>query len=130
MAFAKPRDVAIFIVGHVTKEGAIAGPRVLEHMVDAVLYLEGERFHQYRILRGVKNRFGSTDEVGVFEMVESGMREVRNPSEAFLQERAGNAAGSTVTVTMEGTRPILVEVQGLTTTAAYGNPRRTANGID
>ncbi|HEX5164864.1 MAG TPA: DNA repair protein RadA [Thermomicrobiales bacterium] len=130
MAFAKPRDVAIFIVGHVTKEGAIAGPRVLEHMVDAVLYLEGERFHQYRILRGVKNRFGSTDEVGVFEMVEAGMREVRNPSEAFLQERAGNAAGSTVTVTMEGTRPILVEVQGLTSTSAYGTARRTANGFD
>lgn len=130
MAFAKPRDVAIFIVGHVTKEGAIAGPRVLEHMVDAVLYLEGERFHQYRILRGVKNRFGSTDEVGVFEMVEAGMREVRNPSEAFLQERAGNAAGSTVTVTMEGTRPILVEVQGLTSTTSYGTARRTANGFD
>lgn len=130
MAFAKPRDVAIFIVGHVTKEGSIAGPRVLEHMVDAVLYLEGERFNQYRILRGVKNRFGSTDEVGVFEMVESGMREVRNPSEAFLQERAGNAAGSSVTVTMEGTRPILVELQGLTTTSAYGNARRTTNGFD
>ena len=130
MSFAKPRDVAIFIVGHVTKEGAIAGPRVLEHMVDAVLYLEGERFHQYRILRAVKNRFGSTDEVGVFEMVGSGMREVRNPSEAFLQERAGNAAGSAVVVTMEGTRPILVEVQGLTTTSAYGNARRTANGLD
>jgi DNA repair protein RadA/Sms len=130
MAYAKPRDVAIFIVGHVTKEGAIAGPRVLEHMVDAVLYLEGERFHQYRILRAVKNRFGSTDEVGVFEMAGNGMREVRNPSEAFLQERSGNAAGSAVTVTMEGTRPILVEVQGLTTTAAYGNPRRTANGVE
>jgi DNA repair protein RadA/Sms len=130
MAYAKPRETAVFIVGHVTKEGAIAGPRVLEHMVDAVLYLEGERFHQYRILRAVKNRFGSTDEVGVFEMVENGMREVRNPSAAFLEERAGNAAGSAVTVTMEGTRPILVEVQGLTTTAAYGNPRRTANGVD
>lgn len=130
MNFARPRDVAIFIVGHVTKEGAIAGPRVLEHMVDAVLYLEGERFHQYRILRAVKNRFGSTDEVGVFEMAGSGMREVRNPSEAFLQERAGNAAGSAVIVTMEGTRPILVEVQGLTTTSAYGNARRTANGLD
>jgi DNA repair protein RadA/Sms len=130
MTYAKPRGVAIFIVGHVTKEGALAGPRVLEHMVDAVLYLEGERFHQYRILRGVKNRFGSTDEVGVFEMAESGMREVRNPSEAFLQERAGNSAGSAVTITMEGTRPILVEVQGLTTTSAYGNARRTANGID
>jgi len=130
VAFAKPRDVAVFIVGHVTKEGSIAGPRVLEHMVDAVLYLEGDRFHQYRILRAVKNRFGSTDEVGVFEMVERGMREVRNPSEAFLEERPGNAAGSTVVVTMEGTRPILVEVQGLTSTSAFGNARRTANGID
>lgn len=130
MAFAKPRHVTAFIVGHVTKEGAIAGPRVLEHMVDAVLYLEGERFQQYRILRAVKNRFGSTDEVGVFEMVESGMREVNNPSEAFLEERSQNAAGSTVIVTMEGTRPILVEVQGLTTAAAYGNARRSANGFD
>lgn len=130
VAYAKPRDVAIFIVGHVTKEGSIAGPRVLEHMVDAVLYLEGDRFHQYRILRAVKNRFGSTDEVGVFEMVERGMREVRNPSEAFLEERPGNAAGSTVIVTMEGTRPILVEVQGLTSASAFGNARRTANGID
>lgn len=130
MAYAKPRGTAIFIVGHVTKEGSIAGPRVLEHMVDAVLYLEGDRFHQYRILRGVKNRFGSTDEVGVFEMVESGMREVRNPSEAFLRERAGNASGSAITVTMEGTRPILVEVQSLSTSSAYGNARRTANGFE
>ncbi len=130
MGYAKTRDTAVFVVGHVTKEGSIAGPRVLEHMVDAVLYLEGERFHQYRILRAVKNRFGSIDEVGVFEMVESGMREVENPSAAFLQERAGNAAGSAVTVTVEGTRPILVEVQGLTTEAAYGNARRTANGFE
>lgn len=130
MAYAKPRSVAIFIVGHVTKEGSIAGPRVLEHMVDAVLYLEGDRFHQYRILRGVKNRFGSTDEVGVFEMVETGMREVQNPSEAFLRERAGNSAGSAITVAMEGTRPILVEVQCLTSSSAYGNARRTANGFE
>lgn len=130
IGYAKPRDVTAFIVGHVTKEGAIAGPRVLEHMVDAVLYLEGERFQQYRILRAVKNRFGSTDEVGVFEMVEAGMREVHNPSEAFLEERSQNSAGSTVIVTIEGTRPILVEVQGLTTSAAYGNARRTANGFD
>lgn len=130
VAYAKPRDVAVFIVGHVTKEGAIAGPRVLEHMVDAVLYLEGDRFHQYRILRAVKNRFGSTDEVGVFEMIDRGMREVRNPSEAFLEERPGNAAGSTVAVTMEGTRPILVEVQGLTSASSFGNARRTANGLD
>ncbi|MEZ4523429.1 MAG: DNA repair protein RadA [Thermomicrobiales bacterium] len=130
MDFAKSRDTAVFIVGHVTKEGSIAGPRVLEHMVDAVLYLEGERFHQYRILRAVKNRFGSIDEVGVFEMAEAGMREVANPSEAFLEERSGNAAGSAVTVTVEGTRPILVEVQGLTAEAAYGNARRTANGFE
>lgn len=130
MSLAKGSETAVFIVGHVTKEGTIAGPRVLEHMVDAVLYLEGERFQQYRILRAVKNRFGSTDEVGVFEMAESGLIEVSNPSEAFLQERALNAAGSAVTITVEGTRPILVEVQGLATDAAYGNARRTANGFD
>src|SRR5919199_1012364 len=98
MQFAKPRQLPVLIVGHVTKEGAIAGPRVLEHMVDAVLYLEGDRYHQYRVLRAVKNRFGSTDEVGVFEMADAGLREVRNPSEAFLQERGLNAAGSAVTV--------------------------------
>ncbi len=130
MQFAKPKQVPVFLVGHVTKEGAIAGPRVLEHMVDAVVYLEGERFHQYRILRAVKNRFGSTDEVGVFEMADSGMREVRNPSEVFLQERAGNAAGSSIAVTLEGSRPILLEVQALTATTSLGMPRRTANGFD
>lgn len=130
MQFAKPRQLPVLIVGHVTKEGAIAGPRVLEHMVDAVLYLEGDRYHQYRVLRAVKNRFGSTDEVGVFEMAGMGMREVRNPSEAFLQERDRNAAGSAVAVTIEGTRPILLELQALTTTSAYGQPRRTANGFD
>jgi DNA repair protein RadA/Sms len=130
MHFAKPRGIPVLIVGHVTKEGAIAGPRVLEHMVDAVLYLEGDRYHQYRVLRGVKNRFGSTDEVGVFEMADSGMREVRNPSEAFLQERGLNAAGSAVAVTLEGTRPILLEVQALSTSSSYGLPRRTANGFD
>ena len=128
--WAKPRMVPVIIIGHVTKEGNIAGPRVLEHMVDAVLYLEGERFQQFRILRAVKNRFGSTDEVGVFEMAESGLQEVRNPSEAFLQERALNAAGSTVTVTLEGSRPILVEVQALTSPSVYGLPRRSANGFD
>lgn len=128
--WAKPRMVPVIIIGHVTKEGNIAGPRVLEHMVDAVLYLEGERFQQFRILRSVKNRFGSTDEVGVFEMAESGLQEVRNPSEAFLQERALNAAGSTVTVTLEGSRPILVEVQALTSQSVYGLPRRSANGFD
>jgi len=130
MQFAKPKQLPVFLVGHVTKEGAIAGPRVLEHMVDAVVYLEGERFHQYRILRSVKNRFGSTDEVGVFEMADSGMREVRNPSEVFLQERAGNAAGSAIAVTLEGSRPILLEVQALTASSSLGMPRRTANGFD
>jgi DNA repair protein RadA/Sms len=130
MQWAKPKNIPVLIVGHVTKEGTIAGPRVLEHMVDAVLYLEGDRYHQYRILRAVKNRFGSTDEVGVFEMADAGLREVRNPSEAFLEERSGNAAGSTVAVTMEGTRPILVEVQALTTTTAFGLPRRSANGVE
>jgi DNA repair protein RadA/Sms len=130
MQWAKPRNVPVLIVGHVTKEGAIAGPRVLEHMVDVVLYLEGERHHHYRILRGVKNRFGSTDEVGVFEMADAGLREVRNPSEAFLEERTGNSAGSTVAVTMEGTRPILVEVQALSSATAFGLPRRSGNGLD
>lgn len=130
MSLAKSRGVSVVLVGHVTKEGSIAGPRVLEHMVDAVLYLEGDRFHHYRILRAVKNRYGSTDEVGVFEMAGGGMIEVPNPSQAFLQERPGNAAGSAVTVTVEGTRPILVEVQGLTTDAAYGSARRTSTGFE
>lgn len=130
MQWAKSSGVPVFIIGHVTKEGAIAGPRVLEHMVDAVLYLEGDRFHQYRIMRAVKNRFGSTDEVGVFEMAGSGLREVRNPSEAFLEERASRAPGSTVAVTMEGSRPILVEVQALATPTNYSMPRRSANGLD
>jgi DNA repair protein RadA/Sms len=121
--------VPIFIVGHVTKEGAIAGPRVLEHTVDTVLYLEGERFHAYRLLRCVKNRFGSTDEVGVFEMSGQGMLEVANPSEAFLSERS-EGTGSAIAVTMEGTRPLLVEIQALTSTSSFGLPRRTANGID
>ena len=130
MQWAKPRGIPVLVIGHVTKEGTIAGPRVLEHMVDAVLYLEGDRHHQYRILRAVKNRFGSTDEVGVFEMADTGLREVRNPSEAFLEERTSGAAGSTVAVTMEGTRPILVEVQALTSATSYGLPRRSANGLD
>jgi len=120
----------VFLVGHVTKEGAIAGPRVLEHMVDTVLYLEGERFHSYRLLRSVKNRFGSTNEVGVFEMQEQGLAEIANPSEAFLSERLASATGSVVAVTMEGTRPLLVEIQALTTATSSGLPRRTANGID
>jgi len=126
---AKGEGVPVFIVGHVTKEGAIAGPRVLEHMVDTVLYLEGERFHSYRLLRSVKNRFGSTDEVGVFEMSGQGMLEVPNPSEAFLSERS-EGTGSAIAVTLEGTRPLLVEIQALTSTTSFGLPRRTANGID
>jgi len=126
---AKGEGVPVFIVGHVTKEGAIAGPRVLEHMVDTVLYLEGERFHAYRLLRSVKNRFGSTDEVGVFEMSGQGMLEVTNPSEAFLSERS-EGTGSAIAVTMEGTRPLLVEIQALTSTTSFGLPRRTANGVD
>jgi DNA repair protein RadA/Sms len=127
---AKETGIPIFLVGHVTKEGAIAGPRVLEHIVDAVLYLEGDRFHQYRLLRGVKNRFGSTNEVGVFEMTQGGMVEVPNPSQAFLSERSAGAPGATVAVTLEGTRPLLVEVQALTSNTANPQPRRTANGYD
>ncbi|MBW8011642.1 MAG: DNA repair protein RadA [Chloroflexi bacterium] len=127
---AKSSGLAIFLIGHVTKEGLIAGPRVLEHIVDTVLYLEGDRFQSYRLLRSVKNRFGATSEVGVFEMRDNGMIEVSNPSEAFLAERMINAAGSAIAVTMEGTRPLLVEVQGLTSATSFGHPRRTANGID
>ncbi len=127
---AKSSGLAIFLIGHVTKEGVIAGPRLLEHIVDTVLYLEGDRFQSYRLLRAVKNRFGATDEVGVFEMAQRGMLEVSNPSEAFLAERVVNAPGSAIAVTMEGTRPLLVEVQGLTSPTAFGNPRRAANGID
>ncbi len=127
---AKTSGVSVFVIGHVTKEGAIAGPRVLEHIVDTVLYLEGDRFQAYRLLRSVKNRFGATSEVGVFEMREGGLVEVTNPSEAFLAERMINAAGSSIAVTMEGTRPILVEVQGLTSPTQFGNARRTANGVD
>ena len=130
MHLAKMRNIPMFLVGHVTKEGAIAGPRVLEHMVDAVLYLEGDRFHQYRLLRGVKNRFGSTNEVGVFEMGNDGMIEVNNPSAAFLAERSNGSQGTAIAVTLEGTRPILVEVQALTSPTSSGLPRRTANGID
>ncbi len=130
LRMAKDTGIPMFLVGHVTKEGAIAGPRVLEHIVDVVLYLEGERFHQYRLLRGVKNRFGSTDEVGVFEMTQSGMREVSNPSQVFLAERSAGTPGSAVVVTMEGTRPILVEVQALTANTASAQPRRAANGFD
>lgn len=130
LRLAKAHSIPIFIVGHVTKEGAIAGPKVLEHIVDTVLYLEGERFHAYRLLRAAKNRFGSTDEVGIFEMGEEGLMEVSNPSEAFLSERLPNAAGSAIAVTMEGTRPLLVEIQALASTSAFHIPRRTANGVD
>jgi DNA repair protein RadA/Sms len=129
-SLAKQSGIAVFLVGHVTKEGAIAGPKVLEHIVDTVLYLEGDLFHTYRLLRSVKNRFGATSEVGVFEMRENGLEEVSNPSEAFLAERVVNAPGSAIAVTMEGTRPLLVEVQALTSTTSFGHPRRTANGID
>jgi DNA repair protein RadA/Sms len=128
--YAKGTRTPVFLVGHVTKDGTIAGPRVLEHIVDTVLYLEGERFHSYRILRAVKNRFGSTDEIGVFEMRDDGMAEVANPSEVFLAERSRDADGSTVAVTMEGTRPLVVEVQALTAASNLGMARRTANGID
>lgn len=127
---AKSSGITIVLVGHVTKEGAIAGPRVLEHIVDTVLYLEGDPFHRYRLLRSVKNRFGATSEVGVFEMGEKGMVEVPNPSEAFLAERQINAPGSAIAVTMEGTRPLLVEIQALASSTTFANPRRTANGID
>jgi DNA repair protein RadA/Sms len=130
MRLAKAQGVPIFIVGHVTKSGSIAGPRVLEHIVDTVLYLEGERFHAYRLLRSVKNRFGSTNEVGVFEMRDDGLVEVTNPSEAFLAERPAHATGSAVAVTMEGTRPILVEVQALVSQTTLALPRRTCNGFD
>ncbi len=127
---AKTSNLAVFVIGHVTKEGAIAGPRVLEHVVDTVLYLEGDRFQSFRLLRSVKNRFGATSEVGVFEMGERGMVEVPNPSEAFLAERLVNTPGSAITVTMEGTRPILLEIQGLTAGSNLANPRRTPNGVD
>lgn len=127
---AKQLNIPLFLVGHMTKEGSIAGPRVLEHMVDAVLQLEGERFHAYRLLRAVKNRFGSTNEVGVFEMTEKGMEPVANPSELFLAERLPNAAGSAIAVPLEGSRPLLVEVQALASATAFSQPRRTGNGVD
>ncbi len=127
---AKSSGMAVFVIGHVTKEGVIAGPRVLEHIVDTVVYLEGDRYQSYRLLRSVKNRFGATAEVGVFEMRERGMVEVPNPSEAFLAERMINVPGSAIAVTMEGTRPLLVEIQGLTSQTTLGNPRRTPNGVD
>jgi len=130
MLMAKKSDIPTFLVGHVTKDGAIAGPRLLEHMVDTVLYFEGERNHVFRILRAVKNRFGSTNEIGVFEMKESGLEEVANPSAVFLSERSANNPGSVVTASMEGTRPILVEIQALASGTSLGTPRRTILGLD
>jgi DNA repair protein RadA/Sms len=130
MLLAKSSHIPIFLVGHVNKEGAIAGPRVLEHVVDTVLYLEGERHHSFRILRSQKNRFGSTDEIGVFEMRDSGMHEVSDPSRAFLQDRSLNEVGNVVHVALEGSRPLLVELQSLTTPSRFGPPRRSVNGID
>ena len=130
MLFAKKSHIPVFLIGHVTKEGAIAGPRVLEHIVDTVLYFEGDRGHPYRILRTVKNRFGSTNEIGVFEMTDGGLREIENPSELFLSERPADASGSAVIASMEGTRPLLVEVQALVSPTTFGMPRRTSIGVD
>ena len=130
MQMAKSTHTPIFIIGHVTKEGTVAGPKALEHIADAVLYLEGERYHTYRLLRGVKNRFGATHEVGVFEMHGEGLLEVANPSAVFLADRAVDATGSAVVVSMEGTRPLLVEVQALVTPSNFGNPRCTTSGIE
>lgn len=130
LQIAKTNGITIFIVGHVTKGGAIAGPKILEHMVDTVLYFEGDLHHTYRILRAVKNRFGSTNELGIFEMRTGGLYEVANPSEIFLEERLKDATGSAIVVSMEGTRPILVEVQALVTPTVFGNAKRTASGLD
>ncbi|TET75460.1 MAG: DNA repair protein RadA [Dehalococcoidia bacterium] len=130
MRWAKSSNTPIFIVGHVTKDGAIAGPHTLEHIVDVVLYLEGERFSAYRLLRGVKNRFGSTNEVGVFEMRDQGLVEIANPSQVFLSQRSQGAIGSVIVPTLEGTRPLLVEIQALTSPTSFGLPRRNANGVD
>lgn len=130
MKLCKTNGITTIIIGHVTKEGNIAGPRVLEHMVDTVLYLEGERYFSYRILRGVKNRFGSTNEVGMFEMQNEGMVEITNPSAVLISEREDNPAGSVIVASMEGTRPLLIELQALTTPSIFGMPRRNANGID
>jgi len=130
MRMCKLRDITTIIIGHVTKDGNLAGPRVLEHMVDVVLYLEGERYFSYRILRGVKNRFGSTNEIGMFEMQNEGMTEISNPSSILISERDGNPSGSIIVASIEGTRPLLLELQALTTTSVFGMPRRNANGID
>lgn len=130
MKICKTNQITTIIIGHVTKEGNIAGPRVLEHMVDTVLYIEGERYFSYRILRGVKNRFGSTNEVGMFEMQNEGMIEITNPSSILISDRDDNPPGSVIVASMEGTRPLLIELQALTSHTVFGLPRRTANGID
>ncbi len=130
MMMCKKQNITTIIIGHVTKDGAIAGPRVLEHMVDTVLYLEGERFFSYRVLRGVKNRFGSTNEIGLFEMRDVGMTEIDNPSDIMITEREDNPSGSIIVASVEGTRPILIEIQALLTPTAFGMPRRTGIGID
>ena len=130
LRLAKTRGVPIFVIGHVTKEGVIAGPRVIEHMVDTVLQFEGEAHYSYRVLRALKNRFGSTNEIGIFEMHDTGLRQVLNPSEVFLSERRFGASGSTVVASIEGSRPILVEVQALVTPTSYGVPQRTTTGVD
>lgn len=130
MKMCKMKGITTVIIGHVTKDGTIAGPRVLEHMVDAVLYIEGERYFSYRVVRGVKNRFGSTNEIGMFEMRNEGMVEITNPSSVLLTEREDNPPGSVIVASLEGTRPILIELQALTSTTVFGMPRRTANGLD
>jgi DNA repair protein RadA/Sms len=130
MRYAKSKEIPVFLVGHVTKEGVIAGPKVVEHIVDTVLQFEGEQHYAYRILRAMKNRFGSTNEIGIFEMHDDGLREVANPSEVFLSERKFGASGSTVVASMEGTRPLLLEVQALVSPTSYGIPQRTATGFD
>ncbi|AYW46309.1 DNA repair protein RadA [Tetragenococcus koreensis] len=130
LKIAKSNGIAIFVVGHVTKEGSIAGPRMLEHMVDTVLYFEGDKYQSFRILRAVKNRFGSTNEIGIFEMYEQGLKEVSNPSQVFLEERLEGTSGSAIVVAMEGTRPILVEIQALVTPTMFGNAKRTTTGLD
>ena len=130
MKMCKQRGITTIIIGHVTKDGNIAGPRVLEHMVDTVLYLEGERYFSYRILRGVKNRFGSTNEIGMFEMANEGLVEITDPSNLLISEREGNPSGSAIVVSIEGTRALMIELQALTTPTVFGLPRRNANGID
>ena len=125
MEFAKTESISVIVIGHVTKEGAIAGPRMMEHMVDVVLYFEGERNYQFRVLRGIKNRFGSTNETGLFTMEETGLSELTNPSQMLLAERSANQAGSAVAAVMDGMRPLLGEIQALTTHSVFAVPRRT-----